>query len=86
MTEINEIYQHDFVPSFNSKEKNLCFICKKQKRNHLNFIPEDSLLDIPQIIDELKINKNDEIDNDNDNFSYDESQVCYRNKQRRKKF
>ena len=75
MTEINEIYQHDFVPSFNSKEKNLCFICKKQKRNHLNFIPEDSLLDIPQIINELKINKIYEIDNDN--FSYDECQVCY---------
>ena len=77
MTEINEIYQHDFVPSSNPKEKNLCFICKKPKRNHLNFIPDDSLLDIPQIIDELKINKNDEIDNDNDNFSYDECQVCY---------
>ena len=75
MTEINEIYQHDFVPSSKQKEKNLCFICKKQKRNHLNFIPEDSLLDIPQIIDELKINKIDEIDNDN--FSYDECQVCY---------
>ena len=29
MTEINEIYQHDFVPSSKPKEKNLCFICKK---------------------------------------------------------
>ena len=37
----------------------------------------EALLDIPQIIDELKINKNDEIENDNDNFSYDECQVCY---------
>ena len=26
MTEINEIYQHDFVPSSNPNEKNLCFI------------------------------------------------------------
>jgi len=51
MTEIDGVYQHDFVPSSNPNERTLCFICKKPKRNHLNFIPDDSLLDIPQIIE-----------------------------------
>ena len=41
MTEIDGVYQHDFIAGSNPKEQNLCFICKKPKRNHLDFIPED---------------------------------------------
>ena len=45
MTEIDGIYQHDFIPSSNPKENLLCFICKKPKQNHLDFIPENLLID-----------------------------------------
>ena len=40
MTEINGIYQHDFIPSSNPNEQSLCFICKKPGINHINYIPE----------------------------------------------
>ena len=46
MTEIDGIYQHDFIPSSNPNEKLLCFICKKPKNNHLDYIPDDLLIDI----------------------------------------
>ena len=42
MNEIDGIYQHDFFENHHKgKEKDLCFICKKPKRNHINYIPED---------------------------------------------
>ena len=34
MTEINGIYQHEFL--FNPNEHNSCFICKKPSQNHIN--------------------------------------------------
>ena len=37
MTEIDGIYQHDFIASSNPKENLLCFICKKPKQNHLSW-------------------------------------------------
>ena len=37
MTERNGIYQHNYLASNNPKEKNLCFICKKPKLNHLDY-------------------------------------------------
>ena len=61
MTEIDGIYQHDFIASSNPNEKSLCFICKKPKQNHLDYIPEDLLIGAqinnipannPQIIEE----------------------------------
>ena len=45
MTEIDGIYQHDFIASSNPKEILLCFICKKPKQNHLDYIPENLLID-----------------------------------------
>ena len=91
MTEIDGIYQHDFIASTNPNEKTLCFICKKPKKNHLDFIPEDLLLDvqfndfpinIPQIIDEPKNDNKSEEDKktdkiDDDKNLYNECQVCY---------
>ena len=45
MTEIDGIYQHDFFESNNnSKDKNVCFICKRPRRYHINYV-ENSLLE-----------------------------------------
>ena len=41
MTEVDGIYQHDFLESTNPKEKSLCFICKRPRQNHLDFIPDE---------------------------------------------
>ena len=43
MTEINGRYQHDFLASTKPNEKNLCFICKKPKQYHLDYIEDDLL-------------------------------------------
>ena len=87
MTEIDGVYQHDFIPSGNPNEKSLCFICKKLRKNHQDYIPDDLLIDAqinnipihnPQIIeenlikDEKKSNKKE-----NDNLLDDECEVCY---------
>ena len=45
MTEIDGVYQHDFISSTKSNEDNLCFICKKPPKNHLDYIPENLLID-----------------------------------------
>ena len=45
MTEIDDIIQHDFIENHNpGKNKDLCFICEKPKKFHLDFIPEEFLL------------------------------------------
>ena len=51
MTEINGKYQHNFLDSTNPKEKNLCFICKRPRQNHMDCIPND-------VLNEEKINFN----------------------------
>ena len=43
MTEVDGIYQHDFLSSSNPKEKTLCFICKKPQQNHLDYKEDESL-------------------------------------------
>ena len=42
MSEIDGIYQHNFIESTNPKEKLLCFICKKSNKNHLDYIPDST--------------------------------------------
>ena len=84
MTEIDGIYQHDFIASSNSNEQSLCFICKKPINNHLDYIPNDLLNDAeinnnlindhPIIIDELN---NNIINEDKNNYLFDECGVCY---------
>ena len=54
MTEIDGVYQHNFVNNINLKENNICFICKKPKKNHLDYIPEELLIDAQ--IDNNQIN------------------------------
>ena len=78
MTEIDGIYQHDFIQSTNPNEKTLCFICKKPKNNHLDYISDDLLNDIE--LNNNNINNDIIIDNkniDNENDLYDECEVCY---------
>ena len=80
MTEIEGIYQHDFISTNNPNEKALCFICKKPKNNHLDYIPDDILIN-------AKLNNNDINNNqiiiddanniDNEDDLYDECEVCY---------
>ena len=81
MTEIDGIYQHDFIASSNPREKNLCFICKKPKQNHLDYIPDDLLNENQNNLinnEEDIINVHDDIivDNNKDN-DIDECEVCY---------
>ena len=79
MTEVDGIYQHDFFES--TKDKSLCFICKKPKRNHLDYIPDenehanenDNLIDNQQDI--VVREDNDLIQDNNDNNV--DCEVCY---------
>ena len=79
MTDVDGIYQHDFLASTNPKEKTLCFICKKPKQNHLDYIPDD-LLNEDQNIDLIN-NEDDIIDNDEliieNKDNHGECDVCY---------
>ena len=80
MTEIDGIYQHDFIESTNPKEKNLCFICKKPKKNHLDYIPDDLLNEGNNNLinnEEALINNEDNIIQENENINVDECEVCY---------
>ena len=43
MSERDGIYQHNFIASTNPKEKNLFFICKRPRQNHMDYIPTDIL-------------------------------------------
>jgi len=51
MTEVDGIYQHNFIESTNPKEKLLCFICKKHKKYHLDYIPDSNNEDENENID-----------------------------------
>ena len=72
MTEINGIYQHDYFESHNPKKDiGLCFICKRPKRNHLDYIPNNLLLE-----DNVQDIKN----NDSFNFSQESMKDSIKNK------
>ena len=61
MTEVNGIYQHDFFENHNpKKDKNLCFICGKAKRFHLDYIPQELIVE-----DDNLNNNNNFLDNNN---------------------
>ena len=81
MTEVDGIYQHNFLPSTNPKEKTLCFICKKQKQFHLDYIPDDLINEDQN--NNLINNEQELIHVDNDNIKGDNDdefaacQVCY---------
>ena len=46
MTEIDGIFQHNFFENnYHTKDRNLCFICKKPRSCHLDYIPAEFLED-----------------------------------------
>ena len=91
MSERDGIYQHNFTASTNPKEKNLCFICKRPRQNHMDYIPTDILNEgmndnnnnfVNREINLIDINDNENHDNNNKNkydndFLSDECEVCY---------
>ena len=77
MTEFDGIYQHNFVANNNPKEKNLCFICKKTKQFHLDYMPEDLLNEEPNFNqDIIDIDDNIALDIKQNSFS-DICEICY---------
>ena len=63
MTEIDGIYQHDFFEDhFNENNKDLCFICEKPKKFHLDYIP----------VEFLNEQNNNALNNANDNIVLEE--------------
>jgi hypothetical protein len=68
MTEIGGIYQHNFFRNhIPNRDKNLCFICKKPRRFHLDYIPDDLLGEMDLNNDfnnNLDNNMNNSINND----------------------
>ena len=85
MTEIDGIYQHNFF--MNSKNDEFCFICKKPKKNHLDYIPENlmndnfninnqNINDEEQILESNNNTKKDKNDK-NDDIISEECEVCY---------
>ena len=69
MTEINGIYQHNYLSS--NRKKNLCLICKKPKINHLDYNQDNNN-------EQDIINVSDNILNKEDNDYVDgECGLCY---------
>ena len=76
MSEIDGIYQHNFIESTNPKEKLLCFICKKSNKNHLDYIP-DSTNENENINNHQDIIiKKDDLNKENKDNNV-ECEVCY---------
>ena len=77
MTEINGIYQHNYLASNNPKEKDLCFICKKPRLNHLDYDEDNNNnnndQDIITISDDNLI-KDNNIDND---YADGKCELCF---------
>ena len=81
MSEIDGIYQHNFLPNSNPNETFLCFICKKRKQFHLDYVPGE-LLKGEQNNDLIEnsqdiINIKDDIIQDNIIDDNGECEVCY---------
>ena len=77
MTEINGIYQHNFLASTKPNEKKLCFICKKPKRYHMDYVEEDD-----QSNENQSNNEQDMINKDDNNIIKDdypdgECELCF---------
>ena len=74
LTEINGIYQHNFIQSTKPEEKSLCFICKRRRQFHLNN-DSNNLLD-DDVNNNIITRKSIE---DEQDLSLDECEVCYEN-------
>ena len=77
MTEIDGIYQHNYLASTNPKENNLCFICKKPKQNHLDYIEDDLMFENQNNNEQNYLDKNEnDMVNDEDKAE-GECGLCY---------
>ena len=85
MTEINGIYQHNFLECTNPKEKKLCFICKTPKQRHLDYNEDNILLENQnnnQINNEKELinieeNIEDTNNNENEEIIEGECELCF---------
>ena len=91
MTEINGVYQHNFFENHNSsKDKGLCFICKKARHFHLDYIPDEILIEDNNETNNLRndfiedsfnfsqeIIKNGNNESEKNNFIPSECNVCF---------
>ena len=80
MTQIDGIYQHNFFENHNKgKDKDLCFICKKPRRFHLDYNPDDLIEN--NFIEEFEDENNNQninlIDNVNNNNIDKICNVCF---------
>ena len=74
MTEIDGVYQHNFFENHSkTKEQGLCFICKKTKKFHMDYIPIELISENQNnnLINIIDNNNNDDY-NDSFNFSLDQ--------------
>ena len=74
LTEIGGISQHNFFENHNSnKDNDLCFICKKPKKYHLDYIPPELLVGTEYI--NQNNNQNDLFNNNNIwDYNYNEEE------------
>ena len=73
MTELNGVYQHDFFENHNpSKDKGLCFICKKARQFHLDYIPDEVLAEDNNQNNNLG---NNLVEDDNDSFNFSQESI-----------
>jgi len=78
MTEINDKYQHNFMQSAKPEEKDLCFICKKPRENHMDYNRNEIPIDKEIIIEFLEsLIKERENNNKEGNDVEYECEVCY---------
>ena len=73
MTELNGVYQHNFFENHNSsKDKGLCFICKKARQFHLDYIPDEVLAEDNNQNNNLG---NNFVEDDNDSFNFSQESI-----------
>ena len=80
MTEIDGVYQHDFFENHDNNNKDLCFICQKTREFHLDYIPEELLVNdninnnqynLLENNNIIQFNNNNNDNNIEDDFSFD---------------
>jgi len=80
MTEIDDKYQHNFMQSAKPEEKDLCFICKKPRENHMDYnqneIPIDKEIIIKFLENLIKERENNNEEEEQNDVEY-ECEVCY---------
>ena len=78
MTEIDDKYQHNFMQSAKPEEKDLCFICKKPRENHMDYNQNEIPIDKEIILKFLEsLIKERENNNKEENDVEYECEVCY---------